>query len=184
MRHQSYFDYIKTIPNVIGAWDLGEKHGAIAYDRRRGNNGAHVGVTLGQPGIGDGRPSPLYDGINDYTNIFSAAFQAAFNGTEGTAAIWFKMDGAGVWIDGAVRRALLLFVDNLNSVSIYKDGNNNRFVLQYEANNILKIVSVTPYSPISWVMAVLTWSASRDEIKGYLDAVQQGIIERFGSVGW
>ena len=89
----------------IAYWMMDEKQGAVSYDmvtaRNTGaRNGAYTGVTLGQPGIGDGNTSPLFDGANDFTNIYSASFNAAFNGAEGTLGIWMRVFNVAVWTDG------------------------------------------------------------------------------------
>ncbi|MFV1969356.1 MAG: hypothetical protein ACC628_28375, partial [Pirellulaceae bacterium] len=58
-----------------------EASGSISDDLSpQGNDGAYTGVTLGQPGIGDGRTCPLFDGANDYNNIYSAALNTDFDG--------------------------------------------------------------------------------------------------------
>jgi hypothetical protein len=65
--------------NLIGYWPMWELAGNIAYDRGpEGNNGAYSGVTLGQPGIGDGRSCPYFDG----TNLVGLLYRAILRNTK------------------------------------------------------------------------------------------------------
>ena len=47
-------------------------------------DGTYTGVTLGQPGIGDGNTCPSFDGVNDYNDIYTTSFRDVFSLTEGT----------------------------------------------------------------------------------------------------
>lgn len=176
-------DYRRKILSYgpIAYWMLAEAAGGVAYDEVTDPNhldinqsGDHVGVTLGQPGIGDGRTCPFYDGANDYTDIYSAILNGAFDGAEGTALAWLKVFNAGVWIDGAARNAVRLHgTTATNLVAFRKDTTSNQVTLRYIAGGTIKDV-VIAVSAISWIALGLTWSASADEIRGYLNGVQQG----------
>src|SRR5262245_55585830 len=92
--------------NLVALWALNEASGTTARDSSgNGYNAAYVnGPTLGQTGIGDGGVCPLFvPGSNTYVNPFSSGFAAAFNGQEGTFAIWCRVRAASVWTDGASR---------------------------------------------------------------------------------
>lgn len=159
-------------------WMLDEKSGAVAYDLVSGRvagaqNGAHTGVTLGADGIGDGRACPLYDGANDVTNIYSVTFRGAFDGTEGTAAIWARVSAAGVWTDGSYDWAVRLFVDVNNGVDLYKTNVNNLFQASYKAGGTTKARNIT-CNETTWLHFVITWSASADKVIAYKNGVQEG----------
>lgn len=167
---------VNTEPaNLIGYWPLDETSGTVARDYSgRGNNGAHSGVTLGQPGIGDGCTSPLYDGSTSYTNIYSTALAAAFNGAEGTLLIWAKVANAGVWADNAnVYRIATLTADANNYVDIqhYTTG-----VLYWEsaAGATAKSVSLASLSTLGWMCIGITGSVSADQLIAYYNGAQTG----------
>src|SRR3990170_2464169 len=90
-------------------WMQAEGSGSVALDTS-GNSrtGAYTGVDLGQPGIGDGRTCPWFDGANDYVNTYTASLANAYNKDELTFAAWGKVNSAGIWTDGASRRIVYI----------------------------------------------------------------------------
>src|SRR3990172_10333685 len=103
---------------LLAYWMQAEGSGAVALDTS-GNSrtGAYTGVDLGQAGIGDGKTCPWFDGANDYNNVYTTSLRDAFNGSEGTVAIWAKVNSAAVWTDGANRIIFRLRVDGNNYVA-------------------------------------------------------------------
>ena len=96
--------------NIVGLWMLNEAAGAVAFDRGpRRNHGAIVGTTLGQPGVIPGHSSQLFDGLNDYVNIYSAGLathpdnELVTNGALTADASWTK--GTGWSIAGVATHA-------------------------------------------------------------------------------
>ena len=67
-------------------------------------HGTYSGPTLGQPGVGDGRTCPWFDGSNDSCDVFSADLASAFDWSEFSVALWVKLNSAAVWADGQNRR--------------------------------------------------------------------------------
>ena len=160
--------------SIIGYWPGNEPSGSIAYDLSgRGFHGAYTGVTLGQPGIGDGLTCPLYDGIGDYNNVYSEGLNSAFNNAEGTIAIWAKVSGVGVWTDATARGAISIGADGNNRVRITRTTTNNQMSLVYAANAAFETVNVT-VSSLDWMHFVLTWSVSADQVKAYYNGGQTG----------
>lgn len=174
--------YIQRVLSVapdalIGYWPLSEPSGAAAIEQtRRAANGAHVGVTLGQPGP-DGGGAPLYDGINDYTSVYSAALAAAFSGLEGTLAVWARVNGAGVWTDATVRHVATFRFDGSNQIAIRRSATSNTLTFQYLAGATNKTVSPSGLSSTDWMHLLMTWSKSADEMKAYLNGVQVGTTQ-------
>lgn len=163
--------------DLIGYWPLWEPSGVTAYDiSGRGHHGVHTGVTLGETGIGDGHTSPLYDGTNDFTNIYSAGLGADFNGAEGTLMIWAKVANAGVWTDGTFDTPVDFKVDVSNRVVFSKRNVDNRTQCFYIAGGTTDSVVIT-MSLTGWFSLAMTWSASNDEVIVYLDGVQSGATQ-------
>lgn len=190
-------EYIERVlaTDPIGYWVLDEKQGAIAWDqvtlrRLTARHGAHTGVTLYQPGIGDGRTSPFYDGATDFTDVYTASFRDAFalannddipgsEVSEGAAAVWAKVDGAGVWTDGAQRYLLALYADANNLAAIRKEVANNRVTLIYVAGGIIEFQSIDGLTTTDWMHLGMTWSksAGTGEVRYFLDGTQQGATD-------
>lgn len=165
----------------IGYWPQAESSGTVVTDESgNGRNGAYRAAgepLLGQTGIGDGRTAPLYDGSNDYANIFSASLQGAFNGAEGTIAIWFKVAAAGVWTDATTRRLMYLQVDASNRVRFEKSTTNNQIAFVYTAGGTAKSILWNSAGPTSWQHIAVTWSKSNDQMICYVNGAQQGATQ-------
>lgn len=177
-----YYQYVMAT-DPIAYYMLDEKSGTVAYDlvSRRiagAQNGTHSGVTLYQPGLGDGRRSPLYDGINDYTNIYSATFNGAFDGDEGSVMVWGKVANAGVWTDGTLRKAILLLSNGSNFIRIHRPGApNNLIEMNQVAGGTAKGATITVGPTLDWFQLALTWSRSagvNGEVRLYLNGAQSG----------
>lgn len=162
----------------IAYWVLGEHTGAVAYDQidPPDQNGTHVGVTLGNAGIGDGQVCPYYDGANDYTNVYSAALNAAFNGPEGTLVGWLKVANVGVWTDGNPHRVAYLRGDANNDLSILKAGANNRLQVIYRTGATNEVVNADGYVTTDWLHLGCTFSDSNNsaEVAIFVSGAQVG----------
>ncbi len=174
-----YFNRMKGLfgASIIAYWPLWETAGGSVYDQSgHGYTAAYSGPTLGQVGIGDGRKCPLFDGVNDSVNAYSAGFAGAFNGAEGSALFWFKMANAGVWTDGIDRRLFNFKVDNNNYLSVYKKNTDN--LIYYERlaqGGTWKGNSTNVYgTSTSWNHAALTWSESAAKFKSFANGTHIG----------
>ncbi len=158
--------------NPIQYLPMDESSGAVAFDRSgNGRNGAYVGVTLGQPGIGDGRTAPSFDGSTSYCNIYSASLAAAFSGAAGSQIIWAKVSAAGVWTDGLTRRAMYTLVDASNRAGLFKPTANNEIDCLYVAGGASLGAAKTTFSPTGWFHLGLTWSKANDQMIMYVNGV-------------
>lgn len=160
--------------SIVSYLPLWEGAGSVAADiGGRGLNGAYTAVTLGQPGIGDGRTAASFDGSTSLVNWYSAGLNSAFNGAEGTLLLWAKVSAAGVWTDAAFRRLAELRADGNNHVAIFKGSTNNQLNVEYAAGGTTKSIA-TAYSGTGWFPYGLTWSKSGDAVKAYLNNAQTG----------
>jgi len=155
----------------IAYWPLWEPAGAVANCLvNPAQNGTHVGVTLGQPGIGDGKTCPYFDGANDNTNIYTPTFAGIFNGAEGSLLAWARVAGAGVWTNGVVCRVVTLRADADNRVIVYKNSDSNKLTWFYEANDVSEQIDKDSVSSLDWMCMGFSWSASAGvdgEVKAY-----------------
>lgn len=176
-RHLGYINKVLGIEysDLILYHPMFEASGSVANDQSQQNNdGAYTGVTLGQAGIGDGQTCPLFDGANDYNNLYSVGFRDDFDGGEGTISLWARVSGAGVWTDGASRRTIGLQVDGNNQIAITKLAANNTLRYFYAAGGTQEQIDKGSVSAAGWMHFALTWSATDDEVKAYYNGVQEG----------
>ena len=166
----------------IAYWIQGEAAGLVAVDQviSPGQDGTYTGVTLGQPGIGDGNTSPLFDGANDYNDVFTATLRGRFDGSEGTFVVWARVLNAGVWTDGQFRRMISFHVDASNSITIYKSGGVNTMTFFYEGSNINELIAIGGLTSIGWLCFGCTWSFSAGvdgEFRAYINGAQIGLTQ-------
>lgn len=145
--------------NPIAYWPLWEASGGVAECLvNPAQSGAYTGVTLGQPGVGDGRTAPFFDGANDYVNIFSAALDAVFNGSEGTMMVWARVFNAAVWADG-LQHFLFNLSDNFNNNYVFcRKKGINTVQVQRVAGGVGPTVSWLPGPSTAWLHVAATWS--------------------------
>lgn len=163
----------------IALWLMNEQTGLVSYDiSGNGFDGAYTGVTLAQPGIGDGNLCPFFDGVNDYLSITIAGLLAAFNGSEGTIVGWDKVANAAVWVDGTERR----FVDIEGPggyILMRRLAANNTMEFRYNAGGVNKFVQIST-NTTAWMHCAITWSASAGatgEVRAYIQGTQSGATQ-------
>lgn len=163
--------------NPIGYWPLDDRAGTTVRDATLyARNGVCKSATepvLGQVGIGDGRAAPSFDSFNDYIDLYSSSLQTAFNGAEGTIALWFRVIGVGVWTDATLRRIIRFAVDSQNLVTIAKLTTDNTVQFQYVSGNVSKGRTKSSVSTVDWTHVAMTWSKSADEVKCWYNGVQE-----------
>lgn len=172
------FTYAEKVLNYcpIAYWPLWETEGAVAQCLvNPAQNGAYTGVMLGQPGIGDGRTSPFFDGTNDFVDIYSAVFRDAFNGAEGTWMAWARVNGVGVWTDGARRDVLNIFVDGANFMYLIKAAANNVVDWSKVSGGVAKVRQRGAVSATGWIHLAMTWSEAGDVQQAYFNGVAEGV---------
>lgn len=161
--------------NFVGYWPMWELGGAISYDRSpQGNDGAYTGVTLGQPGIGDGRTCPFFDGATSYNDIYSVPFAADFNPNTGTVIEWVRVVNVGAWTDGVERRGLTVAVDGNNFVILRKSAAANRLDWYYRSGGVQNLRGRVGLTTTGWICMAMTWNKPADEVRAYYNGVQEG----------
>ena len=168
--------------NLIGYWIMDEAAGAVAVDYSPENNdGAYTGVTLGQPGIGDGLTSPFFDGTNDFNNILSAGLTADFDGDELSLVIWAKLDDPSIWTDGSAPRIIRLgSTAGSNDATIWKSVVNNR--IQFETTRTgggfqALPINIDGLTSADWIVYAITFSQSAGEFKAFVNGSQVGATQ-------
>jgi len=157
-----------------------EPAGVVSEELVNTWNGAYTGVDLGQPGIGDGNTSPWFDGANDYNDIWTAALQAAFNGSEGTAMVWARVNDVSVWTDGVIRYGINLQADVNNLLWICKRNLDNVVNWRYMAGGVPRNINLGGLTTTDWMHWAITWSISTPptgELRAYYNGAQTGATQ-------
>lgn len=175
----SYTDRIKALfgANLIAYWPMNELSGTTAIDvSGNGLNGAYTGVTLGQPGIGDGNTCPLFDGVGDYNDIYSAGLNAPFDGTEGALLIWVAILNAAVLSDGDYHIIAEIRTDVNNRIEIY--SNNTTITFSTTMGGIDKDIAGT-LSAANTVLKpfIINWSDTGNALSAWIGGAQVGATQ-------
>jgi len=179
----SYADHTLQLQraDLIAYWPLWEPAGTIAQDIS-GNNrhGTYIGVTLGVPGIGDGRTAAGFPGAAAAINVLlnggaDNGLAAAFPGAAGTLMLWAKVSAAADWED-ATARYTASFQDATGVDRVYqrKQTTDFRYALVRRANSADKLVNTNFQTDTGWVQWWLTWSEAADQVIVYKNATLYG----------
>lgn len=176
-----YADKVKGIAsnNLIGYFPLWERTGSLAdnFQGDSARDGAYSGVTLADSTFINGDPVGLWDGVNDFCNIYSASLAGVFGKLEGTMALWAKASAAGVWTDGIARAAAFVGESGgANFGLLRKTTTNNQLGWLYDAAATTEAVTLTA-SPTAWFHMAITWSKSGDAVKAYYNGAQTGATQ-------
>ena len=128
-------------PSLLAYWPLHEPTGRAAFDMSgNGNIGTYQasGVTLGQPGLGDGNAMASFAAGS--VNVLPLS---AFNGNAWTLVAIGKVAAAANWTDGVTKTLLNWVVDTENSIQLRKPAGGSQLQALYEAGNVLVSPAVT-----------------------------------------
>lgn len=183
-RKKSYIQRVLDIQsaNLIAYYPLNETTGTNAANAEgtAARDGTYTGVTLNSIIGPDGvNGAPLFDGSNDFVDIFSASLNTAWGApAAGTVAAWARVSAAGVWEDSTQRFMLgLRHADTDNRIRMRKSATNDRVDMMYDAGGTLDQINVAPISLTAWMHWAITWNVADDEMKAYLNGVQQGATQ-------
>ena len=184
MRSKSYMKKILT-PNADVGYDpsslilyhpMNEAAGGVAIDHSpEGNDGAYTGVTLGQPGIGDGLTCPFFDRVNDYNNIYSVGLNADFDGDEGSLLTWVRFNALGDWTDG--NQQYFVNINGTGEQIFLAKVLNNTLRWYRRAGGVTDLLSVGGFADVDWMHLAITWSVLADELVSYKDGAPAGAIQ-------
>lgn len=149
--------------------------GSVVYATNASYNGAHVGLTLQDTaGPVPGSLAPLWDGTNDYADIFTAALAGAWNPAALSAFLFIKV-ASGAWTDATIRYLFNIQVNGANRVYIRKNGTNNQLRAFYAAASSNKVIDSTAIGgSTDWNGLGLTAAAAADEFKFFINGSQVG----------
>lgn len=171
-----YTNKVKAL-GPIAYYPQAEPSGTTIVDESgNGRNGTYVGVTLGQPGIGDGRTAAGYDGVTSYGNIYSASLAGAWNGQELTISTWVRIPTAGVWTDGIARRVGRIR-GGTDLLDIYKLPSTSSVQIDYLAGGVARGGPLTIGAITTWFQIAITVSKTADQLRLYLNGAQVGATQ-------
>lgn len=174
--HRARLDYLSKILSIqrqdlIGYWPLNEVSGTNA-DNAEGTaarDGTYTGVALNTITGIEGLPVGLWDGVNDYCDVYSTSFRDVFDGAEGTISIWAKVLSSAVWTDATERYLVRFRADGSNTVNIFKTSSNNELRLARPGGGVNSGFTITGVTTTDWFNLAITWSELDDEVRVYFN---------------
>lgn len=152
-------------------WPLNEESGTQVTEviNGAGWHGTYSGVTVGNGTGPDGQACPLFDGVNDLGDIFTASLQAAWDGDEGSLLIWSKVYNAAVWSDGLYRFVATAYADEDNRLMHRKlaGADDDVIAFRHRTGGVNHDVEESGQTSTDWICWLCTWSKSANQIKLY-----------------
>lgn len=179
LRFETYSQKILAMhpANLIAYWQMNETSGSVAVDSSgNGRNGAYTGVTLNSILLPNNVTyAPLFSGAAQNTNnIYSASFNAAFNGNSFTWLLWCRNPN---FSDGAERRVLNVQVNGSNLIVFRKPTTNNQFDVIFIAGGTNRSASFAPINSgltSRFFSIILTSNQAAGRCRFYLNGSQLG----------
>jgi hypothetical protein len=176
---KSYMKKVLSIdPANLAVYFLMNEASGLTADNTEGTgarDGTYSGVTLGQPGIGDGNTCPYFDGVNDLMHFGTASLETACISDEMTIACWAKVANVGVWTDSTVRYVMgFTYGAATDAIIMLKSATDNRLQWQAEwGNGGPKPLLINGISETGWMHLAATLSVASDEFINYYNGVAQ-----------
>lgn len=180
---RSYKDIVNSEPATAFFYEFEEPIGwATCHDSNNDSQETHqdgtvAGCVLEQAGI-LGTRCYWYDGLNDWVQPPATVYPLYFVdwGRELTIEVCLKVNAVGVWTDGLVRYACLLWGGAANYIYIGKSNINDRLNFVYRAGGVNSAVQITT-SDVGWFHAALSVNVPDDEVRAYVNGEQQGVTQ-------
>ena len=153
-------DFLEQIKatNPLAVWFGSESTTQMRDYSGNERHGTHVWASPAAILGNFGSYAPSYDGVNDYTNLYSASLAGAFNLNEFTVVMWFKAGAASIWTDG-VRHGLARFqADGTNRIFARKETTNNRIRFTRDAGGSGNNIDIDTFSGTDWQSIAFTAS--------------------------
>lgn len=156
----------------VAYWPLDETAGGTANDNTAtGADGTNYNLTIGEPGVGDGGTSYLFENNVASCVYFDAgplaALNGVFNGAEGSLIAWIRLP-VEFWTDGDGHVMFHFYADVDNNIRLYKQGAvDGRLMFVYRAGGVDSTIQLDGNSQVGWLRVGMTWSATADEFRAY-----------------
>ena len=170
--------------NPLAYWPAAESNGIFLVNEQSAGvarEGFYSQVALnGTTAASGGAAGQWTPASNSVANVLSTSLIAAFNPSEITVSLWFKVRAAGVWSDAATRPLIILQANAGNIIRIRKTNTVNQIDMQWFANSVLTSITYASAAPTGWVHVALTASKSNNRARLYINGAQQGADATMG----
>lgn len=175
--------YDAKIQSVVGSalvvfLPLEDLTGLSAVDLVAAQNWSYAssGVTLNQAGIGDSKPSVIFDGAAGQVSPGAPALafiNSHWSPDFGTMGLWLFVTSANMAAAGQPA-FVSLAADGNNQYLLYKNT-VNVVSISIRRSGISQYAQNQPYTGNAWIFLAVTWNASTNKSKFYVNGIEPGI---------
>lgn len=160
--------------HLLAYWKLDETTGIVATDSSgNSRNGAYNGPTLNGTTFNDGSPAAIFDGVNDYVNLYSSSLATAYNFNEGTISLWLKPDSSFISSTSTGTFIALTNAAATSGSTIFHASPANRYYLRRLSGSTVSITYDN--SSAVWLHEAITWSnAGNNSTIAYFNGTNVG----------
>lgn len=154
--------------SIIAYWPMDETSGTTAFDKSgNGRNGTYRNITLNNIMSPNGRPCPLFSSSD--VNIFSSAYNTAFNKSEGAVGGFAKVS-SGFWTDGLFHYLDYAYASPTNTIYLRKQSTNYQLAASYTAGGVTE-APLCYMNNSDWFHWMIGWSKSAEIVKLWINGV-------------
>jgi lysophospholipase L1-like esterase len=168
---KQYWQMVRNM-GFISYWPLWEAAGTDAEDLQGLGNGSYFGpVGLANKDLVGSDPAPLFADTGTAVTVYSAALEAAFDGTEGAISLWVEPADAAAWAAGSNR--IFSFVPaSLDAIQFATSpsGALGRVFISYMANSA-QVLLTMPIKAATLLHLGLDWSAANNQVRFVVDGI-------------
>lgn len=170
-----------ALPGIVAWWPLSEVSGTAA-DNALGAaslDGVYFNSpTLANYALPNGAAlSPLFNGVNQGVNVYSAAIASAFSGAKGWFLAWYRDTQPGT--ANSSDKVIYLGADASNYVFIEKDDANEYHFIR-RAGGTQTYLYQFGSSP-RWHLMAMSWDQGTNELRAWFDAARLGTVSSIGT---
>lgn len=170
---QRYFD--ASPGNLLALYRLNDSGATITDISGNGFDGTYTSVTVQGATGPDGELTAVWDGINDYGDIYSAGLAAVFNGAQLTQSTWFQILSAPVWADATQRGMISCAANSSNRARFAKTATANELNWYRRGGGTIdQVLDTSLAGSLTWHQLTMTVDEGGDVMRAFLDGVQVG----------
>lgn len=167
-------DLISALSGLLAYWPATETSGTVA-DNAEGTaalDGTYKNTpTLNNTAFPGGGNLPLFDGVNECINLYTAELSSAFDPAKGSVLFWFLDPDPSTPTNSY---QFSFYVDAGNTVNCQKSGSTAG--LYSQSNYFGSTLAYTQFFSLSqkWHMVALDWSTADNQVRCWYDGLLIG----------
>lgn len=194
LRVTTYVDRLLEA-GAYAIWPQNESSGLVADNASpygAAMDGTYTAFLIyGDPGLRVGEQAVFYSVGSGACDIYSTLLNTLFDGSNGTAVMWFRSSGP-MWVSGVENYFLKLYVDANNYITLKHTTTDYEIEADYTVNGISAVATYVTSGPTEWFSLTIRWFRPEDipgseighHIWLYLDGILKAAGENVTGTAW